>query len=145
MLLKQESLPLPRNLALGTFGKLLIVFSTKAIPPLVNGPEVLSSASDKVNCLLKISLEILILMNQISLYFFFPSRTNMKLLNFSVTPKLVKVLTNLGLPKVLVLYSSGGYKELWAWTFIHTSGTLQYVSEILFSRLVEGLISGHYI
>ena len=112
MLTKQKSLPLPRNLSLGTFGKLLILFSIKAIPPLVNGPEVLSSASDKVNCLLKISLEILILMNQISLYFFFPSRTNMKLLNFSVTPKLVKVLTNLGLPKVLVLYSSGGYKEL---------------------------------
>ena len=41
------------------------------------------------------------------------------------------------------LYSSGGSKELWTWTFIHTSWTLQYVSEaILFSRLLEGLIGG---
>ena len=50
MLLKQKSPLLPRNLALGTFGSLLIVFSTgkSAIPPLFNSPLVLSSASDKV-------------------------------------------------------------------------------------------------
>ena len=31
----------------------------------------------------------------------------------------------------------------WAWTFIHTSWALQYVSErVLFSRLFEGLIGG---
>ena len=51
MLIKQESLSLSRNLALGTFGELLIVFS---------------------------------------------SRTNLKLHNISVTPKMVKkVITNL--------------------------------------------------
>ena len=39
------------------------------------------------------------------------------------------------------LYSSGGSKELWVWTFINTSWTLQYASEgVLFSRLLEGLI-----
>ena len=39
------------------------------------------------------------------------------------------------------LYSSVGSKEKWAWTFIHTSWILQYVSEgILFSSLLEGLI-----
>ena len=44
------------------------------------------------------------------------------------------------------LYSTGGSKELWAWTFIHTSWNLQYVSERdLFSRLLEGIISGHCI
>ena len=33
--------------------------------------------------------------------------------------------------------------ELWAWTLIYTSWTFQYVSEIvLFSRLLEGFISG---
>ena len=38
---------------------------------------------------------------------------------------------------------SGGSKELWAWTFIHTSWTLQYVSEpVLISRLLQGLIGG---
>ena len=44
------------------------------------------------------------------------------------------------------MYSSGGSKELWTWTFIHASWTLLYVSEIiLFSRLLEGLIDGHCI
>ena len=39
--------------------------------------------------------------------------------------------------------SSGGSKELWAWSLIHTSWALQYVSErVLFSRLLEGLIGG---
>ena len=39
------------------------------------------------------------------------------------------------------MYPSGGSDELWAWTFKHTSWTLQYVFEgILFSRLLQGLI-----
>ena len=39
------------------------------------------------------------------------------------------------------MYPSGGSEELWAWTFKHTSWTLQYVfEEILFSRLLQGLI-----
>ena len=49
MLIKQKSLLIPRNLALLTFGKFLIVFSVanSATTPLFNSPEVLSSASDK--------------------------------------------------------------------------------------------------
>ena len=70
--------------------------SKSAIPPLFNGLEVLSSASDKTklfagnfskNCNLDdsgISLSV------------FPSITNLKLYNISVTPKMVKkVITNL--------------------------------------------------
>ena len=70
-----------------------------AIPPLFNGPEVLSSASDKANLFseefsknsnlddLGISLPV------------FPSRTNLKL-HISVTPIMVKkVITNLDLSK----------------------------------------------
>ena len=41
-----------------------------AIPHLFSGPEVLSSASDKANCLLEIFLRTLILMAQASLYLF---------------------------------------------------------------------------
>ena len=41
-----------------------------AIPLLLNGPEVLSSASDKENSLLKTFLRTLILMTQVSLYLF---------------------------------------------------------------------------
>ena len=48
---------LPRNLALGTFGKLLNSVLNKGksaiIPPLFNGPEVLSSDLIKQNYLLK--------------------------------------------------------------------------------------------
>ena len=49
MLIKQSP-SLPRNMALGIFGKFPIVFSAKgkyAMPPLFNGLEVLSSASNK--------------------------------------------------------------------------------------------------
>ena len=45
----------------------------------------------------------------------FPSRTNLKLHNISVTPKMVKkVIMNLDLSKAIgsCLYSSGGSKEL---------------------------------
>ena len=71
-----------------------------AIPPLFNGPEVLSSASDKAKLLPKnfsnnsnlddsgISLPV------------FPSGSNVKLQNISVTPKMIKkVITNLDLSK----------------------------------------------
>ena len=49
MLIKQKSPLLPRNLALGNFCELLIVFPAKVnlLYFLVNGLEVLSSASDK--------------------------------------------------------------------------------------------------
>ena len=71
-----------------------------AIPPLFNGPEVLSSAFDKLKLFAKnfsknsnlddcgISLPV------------FPSRTNLKLHNISITPKKVKkVIMNLDLSK----------------------------------------------
>ena len=50
MLIKQNSPSLPRNVAVGTFGKLLIIVLNKsksAIPALFSGLEVLSSASNK--------------------------------------------------------------------------------------------------
>ena len=73
MLIKQKSLSLPRNLALGTFGELLTVFSTK-----VNLLYFLYSMAQrccllhliKRNYLLKTFLRTLILMTQVSLYLF---------------------------------------------------------------------------
>ena len=71
------------------------------IPPLFNGPEVLSSASDKVklfaeNFFLNSNLDA----SGISLPVF-PSRTNLKLHNISVSPKMVrKFVINLDLSKV---------------------------------------------
>ena len=72
-----------------------------AVPPLFNGPEVWSSASDKAKLLAKnysknsnlddsgISLPV------------FPSKTTLKLYNISVTPKMVKkVIANLDSSKV---------------------------------------------
>ena len=75
MLIKQKSPSISRNLALGTFGKLQIVFSTK-----VNLLYLLY--------LLKTFLKTVILMTQVSQVFF--SRTNLKLPNISVTPKMIK-------------------------------------------------------
>ena len=63
MLLNQKSPSLPINLALGTFGRWLILFSTKVT-------EVLSSASDKAKYLLKTFPITLILMTLVSLYLF---------------------------------------------------------------------------
>ena len=93
MLIKQKRPSLPRNLALGTFGKLLIVFSTK-----INLLYLLYSMDRrccllhliKQNYLLKTFLRTLILMT------LYNSRTNLKLHNISITPKMVKkVVTNL--------------------------------------------------
>ena len=103
MLIKQKGLSLYRNLALGTFGELPIVFLNKgksAIPPLFNDLEMLPSASNKARLFAEnfpktsnlhdsgISLPV------------FPSRTNLKLHNISVTPKMVKkVIMNIDLLK----------------------------------------------
>ena len=104
LLIKQKSPSLPRNLALRTYGKLLIVFSTK-----VNLLYFLYSAACrcclllliKQNCLLKTFLRTLILMTWVSLYLFFHSRTNLKLHNLFITPKIVKkVIINLDSSKV---------------------------------------------
>ena len=76
MVIKQKSLSLPGNLALGTFGEFLVVFSTKVnllhlVYLLWNSPEALSSASDKAKFyLLKTFLRMLILMTQVPLYLF---------------------------------------------------------------------------
>ena len=71
-----------------------------AIPPLFNRPEVLSSASDKAKLFAEnFSLNSNLDDSGISLPVF-PSRTNLKLHNISVTPKMVrKVLMNLDLSK----------------------------------------------
>ena len=103
MLIKENRPLLPRNLALVTFGKLLIVFSTKVnllIRPLFNGPEVLSSASDKAKLFAEnFSKNSNLHDSGISLLVF-PSTTNLKLHNISVTPKMVKkVIINLDLTK----------------------------------------------
>ena len=74
--------------------------SNSAMPPLFNGPEVLSSAFDKVklfaeNFSKKYNLDD----SGISLLVF-PSRPNLKLRNIPVTPKMVKkVIINLDLSK----------------------------------------------
>ena len=71
-----------------------------AIPPLFNGPEVLSSASDKAKLFAEnFSLNSNLDDSGVSLPVF-PSRTNLKLHNISVTPKMVrKVVMNLDLSK----------------------------------------------
>ena len=73
--------------------ELLIVFSTKlksAIPPLFNGPEVLSSASNKVKILAKKFFKNSNLDGSSISLPIFPSRTNQKLHNISITPKMFK-------------------------------------------------------
>ena len=67
-----------------------------AIPPLFNGPEVLSSASDKAKLFAEnFSKNSNLDGSGISLPVF-PSRTNLKLHNISITPKMVgKVIMNL--------------------------------------------------
>ena len=67
-----------------------------AIPPLFNGPEVLSSASEKAKLFAKnFSMNSNLDDSGISLPVF-PSRTNLKLHNISITPKIVeKVIMNL--------------------------------------------------
>ena len=94
-----------------------------AIPPLYNGSEVLSSASDKAKLFAeKFSLNSNLDDFGISLPAF-PSRTNLKLHNIFVTPKMVrKVVMNLDLSK-----ASGPdcipvvVKKLSAGTFLHMS------------------------
>ena len=102
MLIKQKSPLLPRNLSLDFWriANSVLNKGKSAIPPLFNGPEVLSSASDKAKLFAEnfsknfnlddsgISLPVL------------PSRTNLKLHNISVTPTMIrKVVMNLDLSK----------------------------------------------
>ena len=71
-----------------------------AIPPLFNGPEVLSSASDKAKLFAEnFSMNSNLDDSGISLPVF-PCRTNLKLHNISVTPKMFrKIVMNLDLSK----------------------------------------------
>ena len=73
MLIKQKNLPLSRNLALGTFGHLLIVFSTKVNPLFLYYSTVWRRHLlylMKQSCLLKTFLRNLILMTWVSLSHF---------------------------------------------------------------------------
>ena len=100
MLRKQKNPLLPINLALRTTGDLLIVFSVinkgkSAIPPLFNGPEVLSSTSDTPKLFAEIFSKNSSLDGSGISLCSFRSRNSMKL-HISVTPKMVKkVITNL--------------------------------------------------
>ena len=88
-------------MVLVTFGELPIVFSTKVnLLYLFNGPEVLSSASDKAKLFAEnFSKNSNLDDSGISLPVF-PSRTNLKLHNISVTSTMVKkVVMNLDLSK----------------------------------------------
>ena len=92
MLIKQKSLSFPRNLALQARGKFLIMFLTKVnlLNLLFNGLKLLSSASDKAKLFAKnFSKNSYLDDSGISLPVF-PSRTNLKLYNISVTPNMVK-------------------------------------------------------
>ena len=95
MLIKQKSPLLPSNLALKNFAELVIVFSTN-VNPLFNGPEVSCSAFDKAKLFTEnFSKNSNLDDSGISLPVFYP-RTNLKLNNISVTPKMVKkVIINL--------------------------------------------------
>ena len=102
MLIKQKGPSLSRNLALGTLGKLSIVFLAK-----VNLLYLLYLKARRCflfhlinqNRLLKTFLRTLILMTQVSLPVFH-SRANLKLHNISVTFKMVKeIIINFDLSK----------------------------------------------
>ena len=149
MLLKQKSLSLPRNLALGTFGELLILFSTK-----VNLLYLLYSTDrrccllhlTKKNYLLKTFPRTQILMTLVISLPVFPSRTNLKLHNFSITPKMVKkVITNLDLSKasspdcIPVVVLKNCEPEL---SYILAKLFNKCLNEFCFCGLLEGLFSG---
>ena len=138
MLIKEKCLSLPRNLALRTSGK-------SAIPPLFNEREKLSSASDKAKSFAKKFSKNSNLNDSGITLPAFPSRTNLKLHNISVTPKMVKkFITNLDsskasgphcIPVVVLTNCEPELSYLLAELFRMFQGTL-------FSRLLEGLIGG---
>ena len=92
MLLKQKSPSRPRHLALGTFGKLLIVLSTK-----INLLYLLYSTDQRCCLLHLINFSKNSNLDDSGIYLpVLPSRTNLKLHNTSITPKMVKnIITNL--------------------------------------------------
>ena len=68
-----------------------------AIPPLLNGPEELCSASDKAKLFAENFSKNFNLDDSGIALPVFPSRTNLKLHNISVTPKMFKNIMNLDL------------------------------------------------
>ena len=75
------------------------------IPPLLNGPEVLCSASDKAKLFAKNFSKNSYLDESGIFLAVFLSRTNLKLPNIYATPKLVKkIITNLDLSKASGTY-----------------------------------------
>ena len=113
-----------KTYALETFGELLIVFLIKlSLLYLFNSP------GFDIGKLFKIFLRALILMTWVSLYLFFFLELMWNCIIFMELSR--------GLKRSW-LNSSGGSKILWAWTFIRTSQTLQYVSErFLFFRMLD--------
>ena len=94
MLIKIKSPPLPRNLALRTFGRLQIMFSTKVnLLYFFYSTKVLSSASDKAKFFTKNFSNYFHRVDSDIPLTVFSSRTNLKLHNISVTPKMVKKVT----------------------------------------------------
>ena len=136
-----------RNLVLRTSGESLMVFST-----MVNLYFLYSMAWRccllyliKQNCLLKTFLITPILITWAPLADFL-SKTNLKLHDIKVTPKLIKkFITNLGSSRCLVLI-------VFQWLFYRTVPELSYIQlifsvseRILFSKLLEGLVGGSSI
>ena len=113
--------------------------------PLLNGPEVLSFTSDKTKLFAKnFSKNSNLDESDISLVVF-PSKTNLKLHNISVTPKMVKnVITNLDfskqfcpgcIPMVVLKSCEPELSYILAEIFSVSEG-------VCLSRLLEGLIGG---
>ena len=103
MLLKQESIT-SQKLASWDFWQMANIALKKGkldIPPLFNRPEVLSCASDKAKLFTENFSKNSNLDDSGIFLPFFLSRTNLKLHNISITPKMVKkVITNLHSSKV---------------------------------------------
>ena len=102
MLIKQKSITSQKLGSRDFWGIVNSVLnkSKPAIPPLFNGPEMLSSASDKAKLFPENSSKNSNLDDPGISLPVFPSRNNLKLNNISVTPKLVKkVIMNLDLLK----------------------------------------------
>ena len=106
MLLKQKSPSIPRKLSLRTWqiANSVLNKGKSFIPPLFNGTELLPSASDKAKLFAKNFPNKSNLDDSGVFLSVFPSRTNLKRHNISVTPKMVKkVITNFDCIQVVVL------------------------------------------
>ena len=103
MLLKQKSPSLPRNQSwdFWRIANSVLNKGKSAMPPLFNGPGVLSSASDKAKLFAKNFFKNSNLDDSGISLSVFRSRTSLKLHNISITAKMVrKVITNLDSSKV---------------------------------------------